>query len=389
MIKTYTYKIKSDNKFIEKFDKWIGTCRFVYNSAKELKETSYKYGVPLSNYEIQKQLTDAKKEVSFLKDVHSQTLQSMLDRLDLAYKKYFKELKNGTVKNKKTQYIKKKTKNGGKINYYKLNNLCKPKWAKKQYYKSIPFKSIKMGETHFTLPKFGKIKVFKFKQIKGSLKTANLIREADGYYIKIVVDTLIEKKPIQNRDNQSICGIDMGISYFAVTSDGEYFENPNHLFKHLKTLRVENRKLSRMKRGGNNFKKQVNKIQRLYLKVRRSRLDHHHKLSSYMAKTYDFIVAEKLNISNMVRNKNLSKHILDCSWGMFFELLKQKSEVIFVDPKYTSQKCSCCGYINKENRKTQEKFKCIECDYENNADFNASENIKMSGQRHLYANVNH
>ena len=91
----------------------------------------------------------------------------------------------------------------------------------------------------------------------------------------------------------------------------------------------------------------------------------------------------------MARNKNLSKHIYDCSWGMFFNLLKQKSEVIMVDPKYTSQKCSLCGCIDKMNRKTQCSFKCIECENEMNADYNASENIKMSGQGHLHGNVTH
>jgi len=372
MMKTYTYKIKTNDKFIDKFDRWIGVCRFVYNCAKETKETSYKYGLSLSNYDLQKQL-----------------LQAMLDRLDLSYKKYFKELKNGDVVKKKAQYIKKKTKNNGKINYNKLYNLCKPNWLSKKHYKSIPFKTIKMVENGFILPKFGKIKVFNFKEIKGVLKTANLIKEADGFYVKIVVDTLIERKSIEHRDKQSICGIDMGISYFAVTSEGDYFENPKHLFEHLKNLRIENRKLARMEKGGKNFEKQVVKLQKIYLKIRRCRLDHHHKLTTYLANLYDFIVIEDLNINGMVKNKNLSKHILDCSWGLFFYLLKQKTEVISVDPKYTSQKCSHCGFISKENRKTQEHFKCVSCGNELNADYNASENIKMSGQSHLYDNVSH
>jgi putative transposase len=387
MIKTYTYKVKSTDKIVDKFDNWIGTCRFVYNCAKELKETSYKSGKSISNYDIQKQLTDAKSEILFLNQVHSQTLQAILDRLDLAYKKYFKELKDGTVAKKKSDYIKKKSKNGGKINYHKLNNMCKPKWAKKGDYKSIPFKSVKLLDNGFNLPKFGNIKVFNFKPINGILKTGTLIREADGLYIKIVVDTLIPKKPIENRDKQSICGVDMGITYFAVTSDGEYFDNPKILFKYLKELRIENRKLSRMKKGGNNYKKQVNKMGRLYLKIRRCRLDHHHKVTSYLANAYDFVIVEDLNITGMIKNKNLSKHISDCSWGLFFELLKQKTEVIMIDPKYTSQKCSNCEHVSKENRKTQESFKCVECGNALNADYNASENINVSGQRHLHGNV--
>lgn len=90
MIKTYTYKIKPNKKVEQKFNHWVGICRYVYNVSKELKEVSYRHGLKLSAYDIQKQLTDAKKEHTFLKDVHSQTLQAIIERLDNSFKKFFK-----------------------------------------------------------------------------------------------------------------------------------------------------------------------------------------------------------------------------------------------------------------------------------------------------------
>ena len=356
MIKTYTYKIKPNKKIEQKFNHWIGICRYVYNISKELKEVSYKRGLKLSSYDIQKQLTDAKKEHTFLKDVHSQTLQAVIDRLDNSFKKFFK-------------------------------GAGYPKWASKKKWKSIPFKSLTTTHNAFKLPSFGVVKVFKFKQPKGVLKTATIIKEADGLYLKVVVDEYYSK--VKNRDSQSVVALDMGIKFFYVSSDGEFISNPKHLFSRLSKLRVQQRKLSRMKRGGSNWKKQVNVVQNLYLKVKRSRLDFLQKKSTIIANNYANVIIEDLNINGMSKNKRLSKHILDCGWGIFFSLLEYKANVIRVDSKYSSQECNNCGYISKENRKTQSKFECINCGYAKNADVNASLNLFQRGQSLVEANVSH
>jgi putative transposase len=89
----------------------------------------------------------------------------------------------------------------------------------------------------------------------------------------------------------------------------------------------------------------------------------------------------------MVKGSKLAKHILDCSWGLFFELLEYKTNVIKVNPAYTSQKCSKCGHTCKENRKTQSLFECVNCGYTANADFQATLNILELGQQLMEANV--
>src|SRR5690606_3304925 len=117
---------------------------------------------------------------------------------------------------------------------------------------------------------FGNVKVFNFKVPKGELRTVSIIKEADGLYLKVVVK---EQDVEQIRENQSVCAIDMGITRFLTTSDGEFINNPKHLFQYLRLLRVEQRKLSRMKKGGNNYKKQVKILQQIHLKVTRVRKD--------------------------------------------------------------------------------------------------------------------
>lgn len=353
MIKTYTYKLKPNANIEQKFNNWVGICRFVYNCSKDLKEQCYQKGVKLSKFDIQKQLTESKQEFDWLKEVHSQTLQAIVDRLDDNFKKFFK-------------------------------GAGYPKWASKKKWKSIPFKSIKTTHNAFKLPSFGTVKVFKFKEPKGILKTATLIREGDGIFLKVVVEEY-DSKPYS--ENQAVCGIDLGVKYFLTTSDGEFVDNPKHLFNHLSTLRIENRKLSRMKKGGSNFKKQVVRLQRLHLKVKRSRLDFLQKESTKLAIQYSSIVIEDLNIKGMSRNSKLAKHILDCGWGMFGNLLEYKTNVVRINPKFTSQKCNECGHTCKENRLTQSHFECVECGHVENADLNASKNIFQSGQRLMEANV--
>ena len=359
MIKTYTYKLLPNKRTERKFGIWIGVCRYVYNIAKEVKEESYRKGLKLSNYDLQKQMTEAKSENKWLFDVHSDTLISMLDQLDSGYKKFFSDLKKGI-------------------------KTSKPKWMSKKKQKSIPFKSIKIKNDSFVLPKFGKVKVFKFKEPKGKLRTARIVKEADGLYLKVVVKT---QDTTQKRESQSICAVDMGVKYFLVTSDGEFINNPKHLFKKLEKLRIEQRRLSRMKKFGSNWSKQVKIIQRLHLKVRRCRLDFLQKESSKLAKLYDTIIIEDLSIREMSKNTKLSKHILDCSWGTFFELLNYKLNLIKVAPNYSSQECSKCGYISKENRKTQSLFECLKCGFSENADYQASLNLLNRGHSVLEANV--
>lgn len=361
MHRTYTYKIMPNKKLERKFYEWCGVCRYVYNTAKEAKDESYNKGVILSKNDLYKQLTDSKQEFKFLYNVNNHVLQETIDRLDDAYKRFFSNLKRGKI-------------------------CSKPKWASKKNWKSIPFRTTRIVDNKFYLPSLGKIKVFNFKEPKGDLKNSCIIKEADGLYLKVVVYVpTIETE----RDSQSIVAIDMGIKYFLTTSDGEFVNNPKHLFKRVKELRLQQRKLSRMQKGGSNWKKQVDFIKRIHQKVKRVRMDFLHKKSKELSNQYDFIVVEDLNIKGMSKNTKLSKHILDCSWGLFFSLISYKTQIIKVNPRYSSQECNKCGHTCKENRKTQSIFECVKCSYTENADLQAAFNLLSRGHSVLGGNVSH
>ena len=366
---TYTFKIKTSPELIQKIENNFSVTRCVFNLAKETKEYAYSKGVSLGKYDLMKQLTELKKEFTWISQVGCSTLQGTIERLDRGYVRFFADLK----KNKKCSV---------------------PHWAKKKDWKSIQFKQgnlkakssdlrfIKDGK--FNLPKIGKIKIFKSREINGNIKLARLIKEADGWYLQIITDYEIQKC-----DNQAVVGVDLGIKHFVVTSDGQFFENIKVTEKYANQLRVEKISLARKKKGSNNFYKQVKVIKKLYLKIQRVREDYLHKVSRKLANDYQYIFVEDLDVSKMIQNKDYSKSISDVSWSKFINYLEYKTNLIKVDAKYSSQECNNCGHITKENRPNQETFKCVKCSHEGNADFEASLTILKRGQSLDRVNVEH
>lgn len=356
---TYTFKIKTTPTLTQKFEQHLGTTRMLYNLAKETREYAYSKGVKLNKFDLIKQLPELKKEFTWISEVHSQTLQGVIERLDKGYDKFFSDLKKGIT-------------------------TSKPHWARKRDWSSIEFKSsaIKIKNNFFEISKLGKIKIFKSREIEGNIKLARVVKKADGYYLQIITD-----HEIQKCENQAEVGIDLGIKHFVITSDGQFFENIRTAEKYKNQLRLAQRSLSRKKKFSNNFYKQVGVVKKIHLKIQRVREDYLHKVSRELANSYQTVFVEDLNVSKMVQDKNYSKAISDVSWSKFTNYLEYKTEVIKVDAKYSSQECNQCGHISKENRKTQESFKCVKCNHEGNADFEASLTVLKRGQSLIRVNV--
>jgi putative transposase len=378
---TYTFKIKATSKLEKVFQEYLDTTRCVYNLAKETKEYAYSKGVSLGKFDLIKQLPELKKEFKWISNVQSNSLQGVIERLYKSYDKYFDDLKSGSIAKAKAEYLSKHS----EVNWGKYHNIGKPKWAKKRDWKSVEFKQGGLGyskqalrfekDGKFNLPKIGKVKIFKSREVYGKIKLARIVKKADGWYLQIVTDHEVPKC-----DNQAQAGIDVGVKHFVVTSDGKFFENIKTTKKYAEKLAEAQRRLTLKTKGSKNFYKEVEKVKRIYLKIQRVREDYLHKVSREMANNYQYVFAEDLDVKKMVKDKNYSKSISDVSWGKFLEYLEYKTNLTKVDAKYTSQECSKCGHISKENRPTQEKFKCVKCQHSGNADFEASLTIKKRGQ---------
>lgn len=347
---TFKRKLKLTKAQESRIDSWTGACRTVYNLGIEIRNEAWKNKQQYVNgFELMKQLKDL-NSIDWIKDTPTNCLQDAIQRLDKSYKSFFK---------------------GSGF----------PKWANKKKYNSILFKQdkssiLRINENAINIPKLRFIKFIKDSKVYGSIKTVQITKESTGYFICIVTDA---KKSIQSQNESQILGIDMGIRYFAVGSNGLKFDNPKHLKQYAAKLRVENRSLSRKNKGSNSWKRQIKRISLLYRKIANTRKDFLHKVSTEIAKVNNTVILENLNVRGMSQNRKLSKHILDCGWGMFRTMLSYKTNVIAIDPKFTSQTCNNCGAKDAKSRISQSKFVCTTCGVECNADENAAKNILDKG----------
>jgi len=331
-----------------RIDSWIGACRVVYNLGLEIRIEAWKnLQQSVHKYELMKQLKDL-NDIPWIKDVPSSTLQKVIEKLDFSYSNFF-------------------------------NGAGFPKWATRKRYKSIYLKQdtgvLRVVGNRVNTPKIGWLKMFKDAEIKGNLKLATIIKEPTGYFICITTDAT---KSIQNNDESQVVGLDMGVAKFYVDSNGEFCENPKHFKRYERQLRIENRSLARKKKGSNSWKKQAKRLALFHHKIGNVRKDFLHKESTKIAKRYNTVYLEDLNVKAMSRSR-LSKHILDCGWAAFRTMLEYKTTVVAINPRFTSQTCNDCGIKDAKSRISQSKFVCTFCGVESNADENAAKNILGKG----------
>jgi putative transposase len=180
-------------------------------------------------------------------------------------------------------------------------------------------------------------------------------------------------------------GVDLGITDFAITSDGQRIANPRHLERRARNLARYQRRLARCQQGSANRAKAKAKVARAHRKVRAARADFLHKASTSLVSDHDVIVLEDLTVTNMIRNRRLAKAISDCGWGAFRAMLEYKAarygrRVIVIDRWYPSSKtCSACGHLLAELSLGTRTWQCPSCGTWHDRDHNAAKNILAAG----------
>ncbi len=340
--------------------------RTLYNAGLEQRREAYrKQGKTLSAYDQQAELTALKEACPEFAGVYSHVLQDVFDRLDKAYKAFFRRAKAG--KGKAAGFP--RFKPAQRWNSFKFKQ-C---WDNKREDWTACGKPVDGGR--ISIPKIGAVKIKLHRPLEGKPKSLQIVLDVDEWYAVYACE--VPKQPLPATGNE--VGIDLGTTWFAVTSDGEFIENPRHLGKSLRKLRVQQRTVARRKKGGKRRKKAVRLVARTHRKVRRQRLDFQHKTARRLVNEHDLIAHENLQVGNMAQS-NLARSILDAGWAGFLFQLTVKAEsagrrVIAVDPRYTSQRCNACGHTGKENRMNQALFRCVKCGHTANADHNAAKNI--------------
>lgn len=381
MLKSYKTEINPTQEQIQKINKTIGTCRFIYNfylaHNKEVyeKEDQFVSGMDFSKWLNNVYLKD-NPEYLWIKEVSSKSVKQSVMNAERAFQRFFKH-QSGFPK------FKKKNKSDVKMYFVKNNpNDCS-------------------CERHrINIPTLGWVKLKEKGYIPTAkqgymIKSGTVSRKAGRYYVSVLIDIPESEKPQLNGFG---LGIDLGIKDFAVMSDGVVKKNINktvRIRKLEKQLKREQRCLSRkyedLKKRGNekkgeatrqNIQKQVLKVQKLHHRIDNIRTDYINKCVNGIVKTKpSYITIEDLNVLGMMKNRHLSKAAASQKFYEFRTKLGAKCrelgiELRIVNRWYPSSKlCHACGCIKKDLKLSDREYIC-ECGYHADRDYNASLNLR-------------
>ena len=323
---------------------YLHNCKKLWNS---LLEYSKKYYEETKKFPSKAQLCQFSKKAG----VFSQVAQNVADRL-------VKSLR-GVVTRKKA---------GRKVGFPRFKSIDRMKSF------TYPQFGFKLSDS-LELSGVGRIAIKKHREIKGKVKTLTLKKSASGrWYAIFTTETEIEK-PEEKQGLKT--GIDLGIEHFAYFSDGTVIENPKHLRHAEERLKETQRRLSNKKKGSKNRRKARFRVAIAHEKLANRRRDFLHKISRNLVMNYSFIAMENLNVAGLAEGF-LAKSVLDCSWAEFTSMLRYKAaeagcEVVFVNPAHTSQRCSCCGLVQKKSL-AERWHRCL-CGASMHRDLNAAINI--------------
>ncbi|OPY47044.1 MAG: putative transposase [Methanosaeta sp. PtaU1.Bin028] len=337
----------------------LETCRHLYNLALADRKNAYEVEGISRSYEDQAGMLTAEKKEGNFKGVFSQVLQDVLRRLDKSFKAFFRRVKAG----EKPGY---------------------PRFKGQGWYKSFTYPQVgfKLDGLKLTLSKIGSIRIFKHREVEGRIKTCTIKKDHLGRWYAILVTEIEDVSQIEPK---TAIGVDVGLKSLVALSTGKTIQYPKYYIKDETKLAVAQRDLSRKKKGSSNRRKAKIKVARLHQKIQNHRDEFLHQVSSKIVDSADLIVFENLNISGMLKNHHLAKHIQDHAWGRLIQFTQSKAAkagkvVELVDARYTSQKCSQCGIMVPKTLADRTHL-CPNCGLEMDRDVNAALNIVTLGLR--------
>jgi len=368
-IKAYKTELKPNNKQASKLEGCCGYARFVYNWALAYWIDEYKRGEKCTGWmKLNTKLTELKQtDYKWMYEYPDWIRVYAMRNCDLAYQNFFRNIKNG--------------KSGKQSGFPKFK---KKKSAKQSF--TINGQAIKIESNRIRLGKLGWLKLKEKDYLPiatEKIYNATITKRGNRWYVSVQCDVEMPERKAQGEP----IGVDVGIKSLAVTSLGNYYENPKALQKAQERLVRLNRELSRRKLGGKNRNKTQKKLAKLYWRIENIRNDTLHKATSDIlaiakqdTERPSVIIIEDLNVRGMVKNHHLAQAISDASFFEFRRQLEYKgnwygTEVYVIDRFYPSSKtCSNCGAIHQDLKLSDRIFKC-ECGLEIDRDLNAAINL--------------
>ena len=371
-LQAYKYELQPNGEQQRNMRRFVGSCRFVFNKALAMQKARYEQGEKKLGYAgLCKSLTEwkAQAETTWLTETPSQALQQTLKDLERAYTNFFA---------KRADF---------------------PRFKKKGQSDSFRYPQgfkLDQGNSRIFLPKLGWLRYRNSRDMLGTPKNVTVSSNGGKWFVSIQTEREVAE-PVH--PSTSIIGVDVGIARFATLSDGSFIEPLNTFRQHEQRLARYQRAMSRKTKFSNNWKKAKAKVQKLHTRIANVRRDFLHKCSTTISKNHAIVCIEDLQVRNMSKSaagsseasgrnvkakSGLNKSILDQGWAEFRRQLEYKQvwqggDVLAIPPRNTSRTCPCCGHVSKDNRKTQAKFECVECGYENNADLVGAINVLAAG----------
>ncbi len=362
----YRYRIYPDSAQQLLLSKLFGCVRVVWNDALAYCKAEYiKGSKKTNNADLQKLfITQAKKtqERAWLSEVSNIPLQQSLNDLEQAYQNFFKSCK-GKRKGKPVR---------------------PPKFKKRCAAQSARFRKggFSLSPTSVYLAKIGRINIVWSRDLPNEASSVTVIKDAAGRYFASFV---VEIQSLYLPPLKNAIGVDLGISTFATLSTGEKIDAPKPLKKRIGRLRRLSKNLSRKTQGSKRYELARKRKAKLQVKLKDTRCDFLHKLSTRLIRENQTIILEDLNVSGMLKNRKLSRAISDLGWRQFRAFLEGKADkygrIFTVIDRWepTSQTCSCCGFRGGKLDLSIREWICLNCETTHDRDVNAAINIKVAG----------
>lgn len=377
-LQAFKYELRPNGEQARSMRRFAGSCRFVFNKALAMQKAIYESGEKKLGYAgLCKTLTEWRNsaDTAWLADAPVHPLQQTLKDLERAYTNFFAKRADFPRFKKKGQH--------DSFRYPDANQF-----------------KIDQANSRIFLPKLGWLRYRNSRDILGTAKNITVSANGGKWFVSIQTEREIEQ-PVHPAT--SIIGIDVGIARFATLSDGSHIEPLNTFGAHQQRLARYQRAMSRKTKFSSNWKKAKARVQKFHTRIANVRKDFLHKTTSTISKNHAIVCIEDLQVRNMSKSaagssdqpgrnvkakSGLNKSILDQWWSEFRRQLEYKQvwlggDVLAVPARNTSRTCPACNHVSAENRRTQARFACVECGYENNADLVGAINILNRGMKML------